>query len=537
MSAAIVLPASPTPTPAPSAKSAPREIEQKPDIAKKDNDAIEREQDKDVSPDIFSEMMQALYAFMPSQKVAAPKETAVSVAPVVTQPSSAAAQTPAVASVPSGDAVTAKDTAGFGDQLLSGLTQGTPQLPDVASAALPPTVPVPEVTPENLGSAMNSLLTVNSDTPASDPRIVVCGFQPAGLDKFKNLPANPALLPCGYDPGVPGKLGNALPKPVAESLPAPLTNSTGDANPVLVANTMTVNPNAAETLQAAAATIDPEVLASTNAADTVLFDPVEFRIAQKFSAVFEDKPAGQSSHAGQAAQAFTLSTPANANAGNATGFSFLNNQPKPDAVMSSFNGHASVVDDAALSALTGNATADYPVTVNPLMLNTGSSSPLTSPITQSPSAVASNPVIHSVANIVGNTVKTEGPKELVLQLDPPELGRLQIKMKYEKGEPLKVHVVLEKADTAAMFQRDAHALESSLKDAGLQLDMSSLSFELAKDGSPFQQAMGDNNGQGNGGNHQHQSHASVVDASIPVLETQMDIYTDGRGQTRYNLKV
>jgi hypothetical protein len=106
-------------------------------------------------------------------------------------------------------------------------------------------------------------------------------------------------------------------------------------------------------------------------------------------------------------------------------------------------------------------------------------------------------------------------------------------MKYEKGEPLKVHVVLEKADTLAMFQRDAHALENALNQAGLKTDGSSLSFNLAQDNSAFQQAMSDQGHSGRNGNG-----SWMADGPAEIIETRMSVFTDPEtGLTHYNLLV
>ena len=108
-------------------------------------------------------------------------------------------------------------------------------------------------------------------------------------------------------------------------------------------------------------------------------------------------------------------------------------------------------------------------------------------------------------------------------------------MKIEKGEPLKVHIVLEKADAFALLQRDAHALENALNQAGIKTDSSTLSFDLARDQTAFQQAMSDG-GRGNNQNGQSWSASQSGMSGGEVEDTRMMVFTDPEtGLVHYNI--
>lgn len=67
---------------------------------------------------------------------------------------------------------------------------------------------------------------------------------------------------------------------------------------------------------------------------------------------------------------------------------------------------------------------------------------------------------------------------MTVQLDPADLGRLDIKMKFEKDGSIKAHLTVEKPETLALLQRDSYHLEKVLQKSGLNIDESSLSFDL-----------------------------------------------------------
>jgi len=72
----------------------------------------------------------------------------------------------------------------------------------------------------------------------------------------------------------------------------------------------------------------------------------------------------------------------------------------------------------------------------------------------------------------------KGINRFDIRLDPPELGRIDVRMEVQKDGHVAAHMTVEQASTLDLLQRDARALQQALGDAGLQADSDSLSFSL-----------------------------------------------------------
>lgn len=171
--------------------------------------------------------------------------------------------------------------------------------------------------------------------------------------------------------------------------------------------------------------------------------------------------------------------------------------------------------------------------------------PLANPLFTSASAVSAHPTAQAVAIMIEKAASgsEKAKQELSVQLDPPELGRLQIQLSMEKGEVMKVHLLAEKQDTLNLLQRDSHALKAALDHAGIQTDSESLSFDLASGDQSFNQLMG-NSSQGEGGkSHGARFHlgadGSILNADdIQTTETKMDFITNTvTGNIHYSLLI
>lgn len=91
--------------------------------------------------------------------------------------------------------------------------------------------------------------------------------------------------------------------------------------------------------------------------------------------------------------------------------------------------------------------------------------------------------VHAVALHLQNLAQNRDTRSLTLQLNPPELGRMQIKMTYGKDKTVKADILIEKSDTYSLMKNDADALKNALSSAGLQADAGSLNFALADQGT------------------------------------------------------
>ena len=73
---------------------------------------------------------------------------------------------------------------------------------------------------------------------------------------------------------------------------------------------------------------------------------------------------------------------------------------------------------------------------------------------------------------------TAGESEIRLQLQPKELGRIDVRIDVSEGGRVSAHVVADRADTLELLLRDQRGLERALQQAGFDTDSDSLEFSL-----------------------------------------------------------
>lgn len=141
---------------------------------------------------------------------------------------------------------------------------------------------------------------------------------------------------------------------------------------------------------------------------------------------------------------------------------------------------------------------------------------------------------HSATQVIAATIQKNAAggenKDITLQLDPPELGRMKIKLEFGENKTLKTVMVIEKPETFAMLQRDAHVLERAIQDIGL--DSGGMEFELAQHEGDFRNDGGHDGNGGYAGGDTGQGNKEEI------IETRMDWYVDPQtGLTRYDVLV
>ncbi|HEV2549858.1 MAG TPA: flagellar hook-length control protein FliK [Stellaceae bacterium] len=162
------------------------------------------------------------------------------------------------------------------------------------------------------------------------------------------------------------------------------------------------------------------------------------------------------------------------------------------ASTASLEGHESATHDPALplsdNSLTTNA-ANTPPAPAPLPASAppANEAPPTLPII--PHAVA-----EQVAINVHQAVKS-GTDHIQIQLQPADLGTIDVKLNVNHDGRVTVVVSADRSDTLNLLQQDAGGLTQALRDAGLQADNSSLSFNL-RGGFQFQQQQSAGSGGG-----------------------------------------
>lgn len=91
---------------------------------------------------------------------------------------------------------------------------------------------------------------------------------------------------------------------------------------------------------------------------------------------------------------------------------------------------------------------------------------------------------------------TQQVERLVVQLEPAELGRVEVRLEFGQENRVSAIIAAERPETLDALQRDIRLLERGLQDAGLRLDSNSLSFSLKHeqsqgDGRHFSEQPGD----------------------------------------------
>ena len=84
---------------------------------------------------------------------------------------------------------------------------------------------------------------------------------------------------------------------------------------------------------------------------------------------------------------------------------------------------------------------------------------------------------------------SEGMHSFEIRLDPPELGRIHVRLEVDRNGELTSRVMADRQDTLDLLRRDAPQLERALNDAGLRTSNNGLQFSLRDQGQ---------------GQHQHQ---------------------------------
>jgi flagellar hook-length control protein FliK len=105
--------------------------------------------------------------------------------------------------------------------------------------------------------------------------------------------------------------------------------------------------------------------------------------------------------------------------------------------------------------------------------------------------------------------KNEGLDTLTLQLEPADLGRVEISMRTNADGQTQLSFIADKAETLDALSRDARSLERALQEAGIKADTGSMQFNLRQQS---QQQAGAN---GDGQQGQRQPHwANEEDTSV-----------------------
>jgi flagellar hook-length control protein FliK len=80
----------------------------------------------------------------------------------------------------------------------------------------------------------------------------------------------------------------------------------------------------------------------------------------------------------------------------------------------------------------------------------------------------------------------DGKNHFEIRLDPPELGRIDVRLHIDHDGQVTSHLRVDRTETLDLLRRDAPALEKALQDAGLKTADSGLQFSLRHQNSSQQ---------------------------------------------------
>ena len=118
-----------------------------------------------------------------------------------------------------------------------------------------------------------------------------------------------------------------------------------------------------------------------------------------------------------------------------------------------------------------------------------------------PNLVNHAPVAEQVHVAIKNAGH-DGLQQITIQLDPMDLGRVEVKMHTNSDGHTSITFTADKASTFDSLSRDARVLEHSLQEAGIKADAGSMQFNLRQQPQPQLQS---DLGQGQGKSNQQAS--------------------------------
>jgi flagellar hook-length control protein FliK len=71
-----------------------------------------------------------------------------------------------------------------------------------------------------------------------------------------------------------------------------------------------------------------------------------------------------------------------------------------------------------------------------------------------------------------------GAKQFDIRLDPPELGRVDVRLSIDAAGKVQAHMTADQPQTLDLLQKDSSSLTQALRDAGLDVSQNGLAFSL-----------------------------------------------------------
>jgi flagellar hook-length control protein FliK len=311
----------------------------------------------------------------------------------------------------------------------------------------------------------------------TDAQAIADALTPPNMDKPAVVAAtvNTAPLPAAADPApAPSKDDATAPAPTDTATPAPA-------------------------LTPAAATVAVVVTVAA-AADT---DPQAGPVAQQADVVAADAPKGKPA----------ALVPAQADVGKPAGDTDDTKAPAKDAQPAQGDGKPQAAGDDSDKQAIAHARGETPANSHRAAkadapqpaANANANATAAKPSADVLQTLAVNPPPHNAAATAANAAAAaapvlqfaaqapvplagvavaiagkalEGKHRFEIRLDPPELGRIEVRLDVDHDGQVTSHLIAHRADTLDLLRRDAAGLQRALQDAGLKTADNGLQFSL-----------------------------------------------------------
>lgn len=139
-------------------------------------------------------------------------------------------------------------------------------------------------------------------------------------------------------------------------------------------------------------------------------------------------------------------------------------------------------------------------------------------------AATARPDIQAVALRIAQK-SADGASRFEIELDPPELGRVEVRLEFGRDGQVKTHMLVDRADTLDALLRDSRGLERALNASGLKLE-GGIQYEL-RDQSSFAQSHSGRDHEGDGATRAEAGSDETADPANPAPLPQRNSYAGG----------
>jgi chemotaxis protein MotD len=148
----------------------------------------------------------------------------------------------------------------------------------------------------------------------------------------------------------------------------------------------------------------------------------------------------------------------------------------------SADGHEATKADAPAAPAATTASGKAADAAAPQFLTATSHAAAAAPATPVASAAhtapqaAAVPLARVAIEIVSKALA--GEHSFDIRLDPPELGRIDVRLNVDRNGHVTSHLIADRSDTLDLLRRDSAGLERALQDAGLKTSDNGMQFSL-----------------------------------------------------------